>query len=157
MHHYLRKSLKFSIQKNSRTFFTCQDQRNNNPVKKYDFNKFNMVYNSEFEKNERKKFEIGEEVDILIDNKYSREMLDRKSWVRGRIKDIQDNEYIVEYCEKDDEKRIPLNDYNIFPAGKKTADWDWRLNLKKYDIVDGFDRSMWYPSTIVNVIEEKIN
>ena len=144
-------------QKNSHTFFTCHDQRNDKPIKQYDFNKFNKVYNSEFEKNERKKFEIGQEVDISIDNKHCRDMLDRKCWVRGRIKDIQDNEYIVEYCEEDDEKRIPLNDFNIFPAGKKTVDWDWRLNLKKYDIVDGYDRAKWFPSTIVNVIENEIN
>ena len=42
----------------------------------------------------------------------------------------------------------------ISPEGTKTKDWVWRRNLKKYDIIDCFDRSRWYPATICDVKEE---
>ena len=40
--------------RSSRTFFTSDDNRNNNPIKKYDFSKFNAVYNSDFYKKKRR-------------------------------------------------------------------------------------------------------
>ena len=36
---------------------------------------------------------------IRID-KESRNVLNKKSWIKGRIKDIKNNEYITEYIEK---------------------------------------------------------
>ena len=82
--------------------------------------------------------------------------MDRKSWVRGKIKDIKDEKYFIEYCE-DEEKILPLNEYNIYGKNTKTTDWDWRTKLKKYDVIDCFDRNKWYPSTIINVFEEENN
>ena len=32
-----------------------------------------------------------------------------------------------------------------------TSDWDWRLNLKKFDLVDCFDREKWYPATVCEI------
>ena len=139
-------------------FFTCTDQRNRNPIKKYNFMDFNKEYNSEFFKKDKiNKFKVGDEVDIPIDNKDSKNYLDKKSWVRGRIKEIKDDEYIIEYGEEDETINISINDYNIYPVGNKTKDWDWRTSLKKYDVIDGFDRGKWYPSTIMRVIEDEIN
>ena len=141
----------------TRSFFSSDDNKNNNPIKKYDIAKFNAVYNPDFCKKTLESFKKGDEVDIPIDNESSRSNLDKKSWVRGRIKDIENDEYIVEYGESNGEKNISINDYNITKAGKKTTDWEWRLNLKKYDVIDCFDRSRWYPSTIIKVIEDEIN
>jgi len=50
--------------------------------------------------------------------------------------------------------KISFSDLNIFPCGTKTIDWDWRSNLKPWDIIDCFDRSKWYPSTITSIHEE---
>ena len=145
-------------QEKKHDFFSCTDQRNRNPVKKYNYMEFNKEYNSEyFKKDKINKFEKGDEVDIPIDNKYSKNYLDKKSWVRGRIKEIKDDEYIIEYGEEDELINLSINDYNIYPAGNKTKDWDWRTSLKKYDVIDGFDRGRWYPSTIMKVIEDEIN
>ena len=55
---------------------------------------------------------------------------------------------------KDKEKRISKSDVNIYPAGTKTTDWEWRTNLKKWDLVDCYDRSKWYPATIMDIKEE---
>ena len=51
-------------------------------------------------------------------------------------------------------KKISFSDLNIFPCGTKTIDWDWRSNLKPWDIIDCFDRSKWYPSTITSIHDE---
>jgi hypothetical protein len=76
--------------------------------------------------------------------------------VRGKIKDIQNDEYIIGYCE-DSDINIPKNDYNLFKKNTKTLDWEWRTNLKQYDVIDCFDRNKWYPATILEVIEEEEN
>ena len=61
-----------------------------------------------------------------------------------------------EFCEHEN-KTVPINDYNLLEKGTKTKDWDWRTNLKKYDVIDCFDRNRWYPATIVEVNEIEIN
>ena len=142
-----------------KTFFECSDHRNNNPMKQYDFSKFNSIYNSEFEiKRESVNFKVGDEVDIPIELEAAKNPLEKNVWVRGRIREIEDEEYLVEYPgEYRNEKKLPVNDYSIFPAGTKTPDWEWRQNLKKYDVIDCFDRSKWYPATILRVIEDEVN
>ena len=142
---------------NQRSFFKNNDNRNNNPIKKYDFNKFNDVFNGKFVKPKKtNNFKVGDEVDIPIENESSKS-IEKKSWIRGRIKEIENDEYIIEYCEDFKEKKISINSINIFPAGEKTVDWDWRTNLKKWDLIDCFDRTKWYPATIMKVIDEEVN
>ena len=148
----------FHYDRGSCSFFSSNDPRNNNPIKKYDCNKFNSIYNSEFAKNGLKnKFKKDDEVDIVVENDTPKTEFERKIWVRGKIKEIKDDEYLVEYGGENGEINIPINDSNICPVGEKTVDWDWRTNLKKYDLVDCFDRGKWYPSTIVNSSENEIN
>ena len=140
-----------------RSYFKNDDSKNDNPTKKYDCSKFNEVYNSKFIKtNISKSFKVGDEVDIPIDVETSKS-IEKKSWVRGRIKEIEDDEYIIVYGSTNGEKKISVHNFNIYPAGEKTVDYDWRINLKKYDVIDCYDRSKWYPSTIMNVLEEEIN
>lgn len=38
-----------------------------------------------------------------------------------------------------------------------TKDHDWRINLKPGDIVDGYDRGKWHPSTVLSVKTEMVN
>ena len=56
------------------------------------------------------------------------------------MKDIQEGGFIVEYCD-DSPKMMSIDDCNIYPAGKKTTDLEWRTNLHQYDVIDCFDRS----------------
>ena len=138
----------------STSFFTSHRYEDNE--KNYDFSHFNSKFCQGFEKIFTKKFKIGDEIDFIIENDFSNNNLDKKSWVRGRIKDIKDGEYIIEYFEYGN-KYIPIKDYNIFEKNTKTKDWDWRTSLKKYDIIDCYDRNKWYPSTVVDVVENEIN
>ena len=148
----------FSNQNSNQFFYrhNYKDEDENN----FNYSNFNSEYCSEFEKKIENKFNIGDEVDFLLDNSYSNyhsyNSIDQKAWVRGKIKDIQNDKYIIEYCDNK-EKEIYKKELNLFRGGEKTTDWDWRSNLKKYDIVDCYDRSKWYPATVVNVTEEVIN
>ena len=95
-----------------------------------DYITFNSIYNSEYLR--KKTFKIGDEVDIGIENKHSITKFDEIYWVRGKIKDIVNDEYIVEDYERDDYINFSINDYGkLYESGEKTVDWDWRNNLKK--------------------------
>ena len=145
----------FHQEHGSNSFFSNHTYEDNE--KKYNYFNFNSQFCSEFEKKNENTFNIGDEVDFSIDNTmYSRSPVDRKSWVRGKIKDIQNDEYIIGYCD-DNDINISKSDYNICKKGTKTVDWDWRLNLKKYDVVDCFDRNKWYPATVLGISEEEDN
>ena len=141
----------------NRSFFKSDNHRNENPIKKYDCSKFNEVYNSEFAiKKEVKKYKVGDIVDIPVDISSSKS-IEKKTWIRGRIKEIEDDEYVIDYGEAYKDKKISVNSFNIYPAGEKTVDWEWRINLKKYDVIDCFDRCKWFPATILEVNKENLN
>ena len=122
--------------------------------KEYDLEYFNSEFCSEFKK-ATKKFEKGEEIDFPYELKSGSDYF-KKVWLRGKIEDIKENTYIINFCEKE-KKYIDINNINISKGGTKTLDWDWRLGLKKYDVIDCFDRSRWYPATILGVKEKEIN
>ena len=116
--------------------------------------KFNSEFCSNFEK-EKKKFEIGDEVEFPYEDTEIRYDSFKKVWMRGRIKDIDDEKYTVEYF-GNEEIYFPLDSIKIFPKETKILDWDWRLNLKKYDVIDCYDRNRWYPATVIDtrIVEE---
>ena len=150
----------FSHQIQKHNFFegSCRDDKDS--IKKYDYNKFNMEYNSEFSCKEKqgKRFEVDDIVDIPIEYDQSR-LIDKYCWTRGKIKSVNEEEYIIEYRDNKGtkEKKISFSDLNIYPGGIKTKDWEWRTNLKKWDIIDCYDRSKWYPSTVMSISEEEDN
>jgi len=127
----------------------------NDDGKGYDLYTFNSEYCSEFQK-EIKKFEIGQEIDFPYEEQKGRYEFLKNVWLRGKIEDIRENHYVINFCENE-KKYIDINNINIFEKGKKTIDWDWRLSLKKYDVIDCFDRNKWYPATILSVKEKEIN
>ena len=142
----------FQFDQGSKSFFTSHKH----DEKKYDFNYFNLKYCSKFEKNiKKRKFKKGEEVDINIELNAS-DNIRKNAWVRGRIKDIENDEYVIEFCEMND-VNVPINGFNIVEKGSKTTDWDWRTNLKKYDVIDCYDRCRWYPATVLDVEEIENN
>ncbi len=82
---------------------------------------------------------------------------DKKVWVRGKVHKITDN--MVQILTSDDP--VPLTfgkgSFDFTSAGKMTSDHDWRINLKPGDMVDGYDRAKWHPSTILSVKTEMVN
>ena len=148
---------------NSNSFFYSYNsfKKEISPQKRYTYEQFNDQFCKEF-KNEIKKeepFKIGDKVDVLIKYKNSRLSLDKKAWVRGIISDIKNDEYIIEYPSKsskqDSKINYPIDSPNVLKEGTKTEDWEWRLSLNEKDIIDCYDRSKWYPSTICEVSEYK--
>ena len=115
---------------------------------KYNMIKFNSDFCSDFAQ-EKKQFEIGDEIDFIYDDREIRYDSFKKVWMRGRIKDVTDKKYIVEYFDVED-LFFPINSVKLAPKDTKISDWDWRLNLKKYDVIDCFDRNRWYPATVLD-------
>ena len=137
--------------------YTSQDIYKNEI--KHDFNLFNSEFCSEFQKSINK-YNIGDEIDFPYESTSSRFDFLNKVWMRGRITDIKNDNYYIQFCDKKHRENfytIPVNNCNIYPKGTKTKDWDWRINLKKYDIIDCFDRNKWYPATVVAVDEKEVN
>ena len=147
------------------SFFDSQDDprtqimKNDNPKKRYNFFNFNHEFCSDYidkAKESENMFKEGDKVDILI-NCNGRLQIDKKVWIRGSVKslDKENYSYIVESPELDSDIKIQFGSSEIVPEGKKTIDWEWRRNLKKDELIDCFDRSKWFPSTICEVIEQE--
>jgi hypothetical protein len=92
----IRNIFQHNISKHN--FFEGSYKDDKDSLKKYDYSKFNAEFNSEFvcAESQRKKFEIGDIVDIPIEYDQCR-TIDKYCWVRGRIKEISEEEYLVQY------------------------------------------------------------
>ena len=146
----------FNYHNNNVSFYDSHKFKDDEDEKKYDYSYFNEQFCSEFKKKlEKKNFNVDDEVDFLVE-KNGKFDFEKKFWARGKIKEIRDEEYVIGYFD-DEDKIISVNDHNIFEKGSKAKDWDWRSNLKKYDVVDCFDRNKWYPATITEVKETENN
>ena len=82
--------------------------------------------------------------------------IDQTAWVRAIIKKVENGLYYIEYNGEETEITFPIWSHKVQLEGKKTQDWNWRTNLKKYDLVDAYDSDMWWPYTIADVVEDGI-
>ena len=157
-----------NTEKSNYQFFTppnelrYQPSNIDNPKKKYNYYYFNHEFCSDFidkSKEEKNIFKQGENVDVLIKYKKSKNLLDKNSWIRAKIKSVnkEDFNYIIESPELDSDLTVQIGSNIVVPEGTKTKDWEWRKNLKKYDLIDCYDRKTWYPATICNVEEETLS
>jgi hypothetical protein len=130
------------------------NQRYSNPKKQYSADKFNEMLPKKLN---LKEYQIGQKVDVLIDNKrVYHHMNDKKVWVRGVIEEITDEHYAV-YTIEHNTLLFDKTSLDIADEGSMTPDYNWRVNLNLWDVVDGHDRGKWYPATIVKVYKEEIN
>lgn len=100
----------------------------------------------------------GGEVDVQIELRKSyNPNQDKKVWVRGRVHKIL--EHHVQIVTSDDQNPLVFGktSFEFTSAGKMTPDHEWRINLKPGDMVDGYDRGKWHPSTILQVKTEIVN
>ena len=124
-----------------------------NPKKLFDANRFNDKLPHDTKIN----FKVGDECDVLIDYKKSKNQMDQKAWVRGRILSIENDYYTITTKETTELYTYKIGGLNVIPIGTATRDWDWRRNLKPYDVIDCYDRGSWYPSTVLDVQQEESN
>ena len=124
-----------------------------NPKKLYEADRFNDKLPHDSKIN----FNVGDECDVLIDYKKSKNQIDHKAWVRGKIVSIENEYYTITTKETTELYTYKIGGLNVLPVGTATKDWDWRRNLKPYDVIDCYDRGSWYPSTIIDVQEEESN
>ena len=127
-----------------------------NPKKARTYQQFNEEFCSAFKTEEKIEdlFKVGDKVDFLFIND-THYQLEKKIWLRGEIKKIEDDNYIIHYPKRDyyKEIKIPIKDRKVKIYQTMTSDWDWRLNLKKFDLVDCYDRGKWYPATVFKIQE----
>ena len=98
-------------------------------------------------------FNVGDNVDILVENNESHYFLDKTAWVRGKIKKIEEGNYFIRYNREEKEIIFPLGSPKVLKEGTKTTDWEWRTNLHKYDLVDAFYMDQWWPASIIDIEE----
>ena len=138
------------------------DQRSVNKIdnikRKYNGSNYNHKYCKEYvdtTKESKNEFNIGDKVDVLVPNETCRggNSIDRKSWLRGEILSIdEDNmQYIVQCPSINKKFSIQKGGGEITKEGEKTKDWEWRLGIKEYDVIDCYDRSKWFPSMVTKV------
>ena len=140
----------------SKSYFSPTFRKKKNSKKLYTYEQFNEEFCKNFikEKNKEELFKIGDDVDVLVKQNHYND-LEKKFWVRGKIANIEEDNYIIHYPCKSGYKEIkyPISGNNVKELGTMTKDWEWRLNLKKYDVIDCFERGKWYPGTVYKVIE----
>ena len=129
-----------------------------NPKRKFNFYNFNHQFCADYIDKTKENENIlkeGENIDLLIKYEKSRTQIDKKGWVRAKIKSVdkENYNYIIEVPELKSDITMQIQSYEIAPEGSKTQDWEWRRNLKKYDVIDCYDRNRWFPSTICEVNE----
>ena len=129
-----------------------------NPKKARTYQQFNEEFCSQFKKEEKNEelFKVGDKVDFLC-TKDTHFQVEKKIWIRGEIKQIEDDNYIINYPYRDycKEIKIPTKSKKVKPYKTMTSDWEWRLNLKRFDLVDCYDRGKWYPATVFKIEEFK--
>ena len=134
-------------------------QENSINKKNYQYKDFNKEFCTDFLKNETPEinFTEGDRVDILVPHYESKYFIDKTAWVRGIIKKIENGLYFIEYNGEENEITIPLGSQKVQKEGTKTGDWEWRTNLKKYDLIDVFYKDQWWPASIIEIEEIKEN
>ena len=138
-------------------FAPSQYKKEKNLKKSLTYEQFNEEFCEKFKKEKITQdiFNEGDKVDVLIKNKNTYQDLEKKLWVRGTITEIEDGNYTIRYPVKESYKEVkyPVGGKNIRGLGTMTQDWDWRLSLKKFDVVDCYDRQKWFPATVCEVID----
>lgn len=149
------KIIQIIFNKKNKFYLPNLKSKNINQKKNITFHKFNSEFCKDFVLKELKvEFQVGESVDILVKFNSSRSIIDKNVWLRGIIEKIEKGHYHLVYNGEDSEIDIPIGSPNIRPLGEKTKDWNWRTDLKEYDLVDVYDRNQWWPATIIKIVEE---
>ena len=129
-----------------------------NAKKKLTFLDFNKQFCSEFlnKEKESRLHKPGDEVDVYLQVKRENITLEQFAWIRGKILEYYDENNFLVDCPAVGGKVVKsVGSCHIAKLGSKTKDWEWRKNLKKYDVIDCFDRGKWYPATVMGVKYEE--
>ena len=98
-----------------------------------------------------KEFKINDRCDIYYLNQQQHDDISKHCFLRGTITNVDDTFYYLITDISDVEIHLNKQSFDVLPEGELTKDWDWRLNLKKYDIVDCFLNGRYRPATILSV------
>ncbi len=100
----------------------------------------------------RKALKPGDPVDILRAETVPVQFL---GWATGRIDTKNEQNVKVVQDGEEETMQLATDSHDLAPYGSRSFGKEWRLGLKKDDLVDCLDTSaIWYQSTILDVKEE---
>ena len=138
---------------NSNNFYGNNNYYNNNYYNNnIDYNKYNEEYLPKKNQLSISELKEGDEIDVLIQNHdyYNNNQI----WVRGKIHSIQERIFYVNVLNNDQPIKLNFSSFDYAKKGLYTKDWEWRLNLKKGDIIDCYKHNRFLPATIIERIND---
>ena len=119
----------------------------NNPKRNINANQFNKeVYRIDEEF-----FQVDNRCDFYYYDMHKHNEISKHCFLRGRISNKDKDYYYIVSDINESEIRIDRESIDVLPEATLTKDWEWRLSLKEYDIVDCFINGKYKPAMILNV------
>ena len=96
--------------------------------------------------------QVNDRCDFYYYDMHQHNEISKHCYLRGTITN-KDTEYyyIVPDVNNESEIRIDKASIDVLYEGTLTEDWEWRLSLKEYDVVDCFVNGRYKPAMILNV------
>ena len=150
MRNVLKQSEHFFMQGNGHQI----GQIINNPKRTINANEFNRdIYSCSDEY-----LQVNDRCDFYYYDMHQHNEISKHCYLRGTITN-KDKEYyyIVPDVNNESEIRIDRTSIDVLYEGTLTEDWEWRLSLKEYDVVDCFVNGRYKPAMILNVEDVDIS
>ena len=103
----------------------------------------------------KNEFKPGDRCDIYLCNHHDKNEISKHNFLRGTIMNVDDDSYKIKTDIFPQEITRDKELCFIFPEGVLTNDWDWRLSLKKHDIVDCYQNGRYRPAMVLSVEDIK--
>ena len=99
----------------------------------------------------KNEFKVGDRCDIYICNYHDKNEIGKHNFLRGSIVNVDNNSYTVKTDIFPQEITRDKESCFVFNEGVLTHDWEWRLGLKEYDVVDCYHNGRYRPAMVLSV------
>ena len=95
--------------------------------------------------------QVDERCDFYYYDMHQHNEISKHCFLRGRIINIDKDHYHIVSDINEAEIHIDTDSFDVLPEKALTADWEWRLSLKQYDIVDCYVNGKYKPAMILDI------
>ena len=99
----------------------------------------------------KNEFKVGDRCDIYICNHHDKNEICKHNFLRGCIVNVDNDSYTVKTDIFPQEITKDKESCFVFNEGVLTHDWEWRLGLKEYDVVDCYHNGRYRPAMVLSV------
>ena len=99
----------------------------------------------------KNEFKVGDRCDIYICNHCDKNEISKHNFLRGSIVNVDNDNYTVKTDIFPQEITKDKESCFVFNEGVLTYDWEWRLGLKEYDVVDCYHNGRYRPAMVLSV------